>query len=35
MNPLLEKDISVDKEDKPADLAILFWNDVKQVEYNV
>ena len=29
MSPLLERDISADKENKPADLAILFLNDSK------
>ena len=29
MSPLLERDISADKENKPADLAILLLNDVK------
>ena len=29
MSPLSERDISSDKENKPADLAILFLNDVK------
>ena len=29
MGPLLERDISADKENKPADLAILFLNDIK------
>ena len=29
VSPLLERDVSADKENKPADLAILFLNDVK------
>ena len=29
MSPLLERDISADKKNKPANLAILFLNDVK------
>ena len=29
MGPLFERDVSADKENKPADLAILFLNDVK------
>ena len=29
MSPLLQRDISADKENKPADLAILFLNDSK------
>lgn len=29
VSPLFERDISADKEDEPADLAILFLNDVK------
>ena len=29
MSPLLQRDISADKENKPADLAILLLNDVK------
>ena len=27
--PLLERDISADEKNKPADLAILFLNDIK------
>ena len=29
MGPLFERDVSADKENKPADLAILFLNDSK------
>ncbi len=29
MSPLPERDVSADKENKPADLLILFLNDVK------
>lgn len=29
MSPLLERNISVDKENQPVDLAILFLNDSK------